>query len=76
MPRVKTATGIAIGYDEAGEGGHTPIVFLHGVGSDKSVWRPQLAHFAAERRAVASIIPATATATARPKAPRATIMRR
>ena len=53
MPRVKTATGIAIGYEEAGEGGHTPIVFLHGVGSDKSVWRPQLEHFGETRRAVA-----------------------
>src|SRR3954452_9115100 len=53
MPRVMTATGIGIGYDEAGEGGHKPIVFLHGVGSDKSVWRPQLEHFAPERRAVA-----------------------
>jgi 3-oxoadipate enol-lactonase len=53
MPRVKTATGIAIGYDEAGEGGHTPIVLLHGIGSDKSVWRPQLEHFAPERRAIA-----------------------
>jgi 3-oxoadipate enol-lactonase len=52
MPRVNTATGIAIGYDQAGEGGHTPILFLHGVGSDKSVWRPQLEHFASERRAV------------------------
>src|SRR4051795_4468369 len=53
MPRVTTATGIGIGYEEAGEGGHMPIVFLHGVGSDKSVWRPQLEHFAPERRAVA-----------------------
>jgi 3-oxoadipate enol-lactonase len=48
-----TATGVAIGYDEAGVGGHTPIVFLHGVGSDKSVWRPQLHHFKNERRAIA-----------------------
>ena len=30
-----------------------PIVFLHGVGSDKSVWRPQLAHFGEARRAIA-----------------------
>ena len=30
-----------------------PIVFLHGVGSDKSVWRPQLDHFGQERRAIA-----------------------
>jgi 3-oxoadipate enol-lactonase len=53
MPRVRTANGIAIGYDEAGRGGETPIVFLHGVGSDKSVWRPQLDHFRGGRRAVA-----------------------
>ena len=53
MPRIMTATGIAIGYEDAGVGGATPIVFLHGVGSDKSVWRPQLEHFKAERRAVA-----------------------
>jgi 3-oxoadipate enol-lactonase len=53
MPRIRTATGISLGYDEAGEGSHTPIVFLHGVGSDKSVWRPQLDYFVAERRAVA-----------------------
>jgi 3-oxoadipate enol-lactonase len=53
MPRVITNNGYMIGYEEAGGGGRTPIVFLHGVGSDKSVWRPQLAHFGAERRAVA-----------------------
>ena len=41
-----------IGVAEQGSGG-TPIVFLHGVGSDKSVWRPQLAHFGQSRRAVA-----------------------
>jgi 3-oxoadipate enol-lactonase len=48
-----TATGIAIGYEDAGVSDAVPIVFLHGVGSDKSVWRPQLRHFKAERRAVA-----------------------
>jgi len=53
MPRVRTANGIAIGYEEVDEGGHTPIAFLHGVGSDKSVWRPQLDYFRGERRAVA-----------------------
>ena len=42
-----------IGYDEAGDGGAMPIVFLHGVGSDKSVWRPQLDHFGRARRTVA-----------------------
>jgi len=42
-----------IGYSESGGGDETPIVFLHGVGSDKSVWHPQLAHFGQSRRAVA-----------------------
>ena len=53
MGRVDTEAGYAIGYDEAGSGDATPIVFLHGVGSDKSVWRPQLDHFGKQRRAVA-----------------------
>ena len=35
------------------DSGGTPIVFLHGVGSDKSVWRPQLDHFGRSRRAMA-----------------------
>lgn len=38
---------------EAGGGAGRPIVFLHGVGSDKSVWKPQLAHFGQSRRAIA-----------------------
>ena len=37
----------------AGGGDATPIIFLHGVGSDKSVWRPQLDHFGKSRRAIA-----------------------
>src|SRR4051794_1639096 len=53
MPRVTTSLGYSLGYAEAGGGGATPIVFLHGVGSDKSVWRPQLDHFGAARRAIA-----------------------
>jgi 3-oxoadipate enol-lactonase len=53
MARAHTSLGIAIGYDEAGSGERAPIVFLHGVGSDKSVWRPQLEHFGGERRAFA-----------------------
>jgi 3-oxoadipate enol-lactonase len=52
MPRVQISTGISIGYEEAGFGDATPIVFLHGVGSDKSVWRPQLADFGKSRRAI------------------------
>ena len=53
MGRVATSAGYSIGYAEAGRGEATPVVFLHGVGSDKSVWRPQLDHFGSERRAVA-----------------------
>jgi len=53
MGRVATNLGYPIGFDEAGEGSATPIVFLHGVGSDKSVWRPQLLRFAHERRSIA-----------------------
>ncbi len=52
MGRVTIAGGKAIGVDEAGVGG-VPVVFLHGVGSDKSVWAPQLEHFGASRRAIA-----------------------
>lgn len=43
----------AIGCIEAGGGPRTPILFLHGVGSDKTVWRPQVEYFAASRRAIA-----------------------
>jgi 3-oxoadipate enol-lactonase len=49
----RTHTALALGYEEAGTSERTPLVFLHGVGSDKSVWRPQLQHFAAERRTLA-----------------------
>lgn len=52
MGAVETALG-RIGVEERGSGPVTPIVFLHGVGSDKSVWNPQLAHFGRNRRAVA-----------------------
>jgi 3-oxoadipate enol-lactonase len=53
MGTVRTSAGSAIGFVEAGGGERTPLVFLHGVGSDKSVWHPQLEHFGAERRTIA-----------------------
>ena len=53
MTRVPTSLDHSIGHTATGSGDGTPIVFLHGVGSDKSVWRPQLDHFGQERRAVA-----------------------
>ena len=52
MGAIDTSTG-AIGVVDVGGGNATPIVFLHGVGSDKSVWAPQLDHFAPTRRALA-----------------------
>lgn len=52
MGSIGTARG-RIGFLEDGSGDATPIIFLHGVGSDKSVWRPQLTHFARSRRAIA-----------------------
>lgn len=52
MTSISTARG-RIGFDEIGGGEATPIVFLHGVGSDKSVWAPQLSHFGNGRRALA-----------------------
>jgi len=42
---------LAIGYNQRGAG--DALVFLHGVGSDKSVWDRQLAYFARRWRAVA-----------------------
>lgn len=52
MGSVQTSVG-AIGVLEQGAGEPLPIIFLHGVGSDKSVWRPQLEHFGRSRRALA-----------------------
>ena len=52
MGAVATSIG-RIGVEESGSGPRIPIIFLHGVGSDKSVWRPQLDHFGQSRRALA-----------------------
>ena len=51
MSIIHTAVG-GIGISSAGhDHAATPILFLHGVGSTKDVWRPQLAHFGANRLA-------------------------
>jgi 3-oxoadipate enol-lactonase len=52
MASIETALG-KIGIIEVGSGERTPLIFLHGVGSDKSVWQPQLDHFGRTRRTVA-----------------------
>jgi 3-oxoadipate enol-lactonase len=67
MPRIITNNGYDIGYAEAGSGDATPIVFLHGVGSDKSVWHPQLAHFGRDRRAIAFDYPGYGDSDPAPK---------
>jgi 3-oxoadipate enol-lactonase len=51
MVDVQTSAGV-IGMAVAGER-PTPILFLHGVGSDKSVWQPQLDYFGKARPALA-----------------------
>jgi 3-oxoadipate enol-lactonase len=67
MPRVITNNGYEIGFVETGGGPATPIVFLHGVGSDKSVWHPQLEHFGRERRTVAFDYPGYGDSDPAPK---------
>lgn len=52
MGQIETARG-RIGYLARGSGSETPILFLHGVGSDKSVWKPQLDHFGMARHSIA-----------------------
>jgi len=52
MAAIDTSRG-KVGFSEKGGGDRTPIIFLHGVGSDKSVWRPQLEHFGKTRRTIA-----------------------
>lgn len=61
--------GGAIGVAEAGSGG-VPLVLLHGVGSDKSVWAPQLAHFGQQRRTIALDYPGYGQSASRPAATR------
>ena len=71
MASISLAQG-SIGYLERGStmDGHSPIVFLHGVGSDKSVWLPQLDHFGPNRRAVAFDYPGYGDSEAREPAGR------
>lgn len=53
MATLATTFG-TIGLTDTGNAhGEMPIIFLHGVGSDKRVWRPQIDHFADRRRAIA-----------------------
>jgi|SRR5687768_15765426 len=70
MGVIKTRRG-ELGLLEAGAGGSAvPIIFLHGVGSDKSVWKPQVEHFGQARRAVAFDYPGYGESELRPDATR------
>lgn len=62
MGAISTNRGLIDVTDVAG-GGQTPILFLHGVGSDKNVWAAQLDHFGRQRRAVALSYPGYGSST-------------
>jgi len=51
MP-VLQVNDLHIAYDTAGAGG-SPVLFLHGVGSDRAVWRDQLADLGDDHQAIA-----------------------
>ena len=52
MSKVQTSAGV-IGVADNGSDAGPPILFLHGVGSTKDVWGPQLDHFRGARTAIA-----------------------
>ena len=55
------ANGARVRVRGPATGAGSPILFLHGVGSGKSVWNPQLDHFGATRRAIAFDYPGYGT---------------
>lgn len=61
-----------VGAAPDGAAGKAPVLFLHGVGSDKGVWRPQLDHFERRggRRAIAIDYPGYGESAPRPGATR------
>src|SRR5271155_2725038 len=50
MPKIKTADGVSLYYEEAGTG--TPVVFVHEFAGDYRTWEPQMRHFARSYRCV------------------------
>lgn len=68
MVEVRTSAGV-IGVSVAGDL-RTPLLFLHGVGSDKSVWRRQLDHFGRRRPAIAIDYPGYGESAPQPGATR------
>ena len=52
------------GYEEAGDAGAPPLVFLHGIGGAARGWRRQLTAFAPDWHAVAWDMPGYGTSAA------------
>lgn len=50
MPRITTPDGIALHYEEAGEG--VPILFIHEFGGNHESWEPQMRHFSRRHRCI------------------------
>jgi len=50
MPKIKTADGTQLYYEEVGQG--TPVVFVHEFAGDYRTWEPQMRHFARTYRCV------------------------
>ena len=69
MGTIDTAAG-RIGVIDNGTEAGEPILFLHGVGSDKSVWRPQLNHYRGQRAAFAMDYPGYGDSALQPGATR------
>jgi pimeloyl-ACP methyl ester carboxylesterase len=50
MPKIKTADGVNLYYEEAGSG--TPVVFVHEFAGDYRTWEPQMRRFSRSHRCV------------------------
>src|SRR5580704_18465099 len=50
MPKIKTADGVGLYYEEAGAG--TPVIFVHGFAGDYRTWEPQMQRFSRSHRCV------------------------
>jgi len=50
MPKIKTADGVSLYYEEAGAG--TPVIFVHEFAGDYRTWEPQMRAFARSHRCV------------------------
>ena len=56
-PRSLTTKDGRFGYEAAGDGGKTPLVFLHGIGGAARGWRNQIAAFSDRCRVIAWDMP-------------------